>query len=359
MSRKRKMTLIIIAAVVIVLIIGAVCVLNHPAFGRYPSGKRLARIEQSAHYRDGEFRNLELTPMLTSSKGLLQTWYEALFKSPKDVRPDKPIPAVKTDLNNLPARGNSLVWFGHSSYLLQTDGRRVLVDPVLTTGFPSSVMMKPFKGTDIYSPDDLPAVDLMVITHDHFDHLDYGTVRAIRERVGLVVCPLGVGEHLEYWGYPADKIVEMDWDESTDLPGGFKITCLSSRHFSGRTLKRNKSLWASFMLETPSGATVFIGGDGGYGKHFKSIAGRFPRIDLAILEDGQYNDDWRYIHTMPSQLPDIIHTLHPAKVLAVHNSKFALARHPWREPMDSIRAEARADSSIHLLTPEIGEPVSF
>ena len=160
----------------------------------------------------------------------------------------------------------------------------------------------------------------------------------LKERIGRVVCPLGVGEHFEYWGFNSDRIVELDWNESCGLSDGFRIHCLPARHFSGRGLQRNRSLWASFLVESPS-RRVYLAGDGGYDAHFAEIGHRFAPIDLAVVENGQYNADWRYIHLMPEKLPDAIRDLRPARVLTVHHSKFALSRHAWDEPLKNA-AEA-------------------
>ena len=140
-------------------------------------------------------------------------------------------------------------------------------------------------------------------------------------------------------------------------PSGFRITCLTARHFSGRFLRQNPSLWASFMLEGRS--TIYIGSDSGYGAHFSEIGKRFPHIDLAILENGQYNEDWRYIHTMPEQLPAEIHELDATKVLPVHNSKFSLSRHAWDEPVHRIEQAATKDSSLHVIHGIIGSPIIY
>lgn len=351
--------MILFLAIVILLAAGVCLVLRHPAFGRMPGGERLKRMEQSAHYRKGQFHNLEHTEFLTSKKSRWEQMLSLIFsKRPDNLSPSQPVEAVKTDLHKLNVQQDQLVWFGHSSYLLTQGGHSFLVDPVLCRDFPSSFVLKPFKGTDIYSPDDLPPVDYLVITHDHFDHLDYATVKAIHSRVKHVVCPLGVGEHLEYWGYEPGMLTEMDWNESASLPDGVRITCLPARHFSGRFLKQNPTLWASFMIEA-GGKTVFVGGDSGYGKHFKEIAARFPHIDMALLENGQYSDNWKYIHTQPHQLPQIIHELNPRVVQPVHNSKFALARHPWDEPMRLIQQAARQDTTIHLLDAVIGKPMRW
>lgn len=340
------------------LVLSVILVLNHPAFGRLPRGERQKRIEHSPNYRDGQFVNKELTPFMTTSKSRWRIMWDNLTeKNPENLVPSTGMQAVKTDLKQLDLSKDAIVWFGHSSYLLVNGGRKVLVDPVLTTGFPASLMMRPFKGTDVYSPEDIPEVDYLIITHDHYDHLDYGTVKAIRGRVGKVICPLGVGEHFEFWGYPAEKIVEMDWNEVYATDDGFKVTCLPARHFSGRFLRQNPTLWASFMIEGHS--TVYIGGDSGYGTHFAEIGKRFPQIDLAILENGQYNKDWRYIHTLPTQLPKAIYDLHAAVTLPVHNSKFALSRHAWDEPVRKIEEAAAKDSSLHIIQVIIGKPTTY
>lgn len=326
--------------------------------GRTPQGERLERIKKSPHYRDGQFHNLHPMPMMTSGKSRWETMWEFLTADkPKELSPDKPVKAMKTNLSEIDPDTDQIVWFGHSSYLIITSGRRILVNPVLTSQYPVSLMMKPFKGSDIYEPEDLPAIDYLIITHDHYDHLDYGTVKAIRGKVGNVICPLGVGEHFEYWGYDPEKIIEMDWNEDVNLPYNIKVTCLPARHFSGRFIKQNPTLWASFMVEGTS--TVYIGGDSGYDTHFAEIGKRYGNIDVAMMENGQYNEDWRYIHTLPTQLPDAIRKLHPNKVFPAHNGKFALARHPWNEPAEMLKEAARSDTSIHLINAVIGQPIAI
>ena len=325
------------------------------SFGRLPRGERKARIERSPNYRDGRFRNQLPTPTTTQDKGMLRNILDFLFARNPHVKPDRPLPAVKTNLHALDRDEDVLVWFGHSSYLIQVDGRRYLIDPVLTDCWPMSMMFRPFEGTDIYRPEDIPEIDCLIISHDHWDHLDYHTVTALRDRIGQVVCALGVGEHFEYWGFDPARIVELDWHQSAALAGGATVNCLPARHFAGRGLRSGQSLWASYMLSTPS-MTIYIGGDTGYDDHFAEVGRQFPAIDLAILENGQYDADWRYIHTMPGQLVQAIADLRPQRVLTVHNSKFALCKHAWNEPLNNI-AKAAESEGFDLLTPMIGEQV--
>lgn len=357
--RKSKINMVIgiIASVLVIMTVTGIIFVNQPRFGRVPKGERLERIKKSPHYKDGQFQNLHTTLMMTAPKGRLEVLWDFIFKREKDLRPEKEIPAIKTDLKNIGRNENVLVWFGHSSYFIQIDGKRILVDPVFCMAAPVGFLNKPFKGVDIYDPDDMPDIDYLIITHDHWDHLDYHTVKQLKDRIGKVVCPLGVGEHFEYWGFDKTRLVELDWYEDAVLDNSFMIHCLPSRHFSGRFLKSNQSLWASFLVETPS-QKIYMGGDGGYDTHFAEIGRKYPGINIAILENGQYNDDWKYIHTMPIYLEQIMQDLNAEKYLTVHHSKYALARHPWNEPLKNARKLKEKDS-LNILMPIIGEIVSL
>ena len=352
---------LIIVGVILLLTGTGLAVLSHPAFGLWRHVSK-ERIQASANYRDGMFRNQLPTPQFTgdtaSTRGTL--WR---FLTNKDTLrvPQQPIPAVKTDLKSLPTDNDWLVWFGHSSYLFCLDGKRYLVDPLLKPEWPATLMMKPFAGTDIYRPDDLPDIDVLVITHEHWDHMEYATIRDIRNRVKRVICPLGIADYLRYWGYKDEQVIEMDWQEETAISSqlsAVRITCLPSRHFSNRLLgKPNQTLWASFMVEA-GGRKVYIGGDGGYDKRFREIHERFGAVDLALLENGQYNESWKYIHTTPEDLEKVILDLQAKQVFTVHRDKFALSVHPWYEP-STVAHDIAAKHNIHLLDAPIGTVVKF
>lgn len=297
MSGKQKRgKMIILSSILLAALAAAFVIVRLPSFGRLPQGERLERIRQSPNYRDGRFRNQEAGPMMTGDKSRLRGILEFLFRKREGLRPQDAVPAIRTDLRALDSKSNLLVWFGHSSYLIQAEGRRTLVDPVFRSAAPLSLLNRPFKGTDIYRPEEMPDIDYLIVTHDHWDHLDYRTVRELKERIGTVICPLGVGEHFEYWGFDPAKIVELDWHEQQTLGDGFTVRCLPSRHFSGRGRSSNQTLWGSFLLQTPA-RKIYMGGDGGYGCHFAEIGEEFPDIDLAVLENGQYDEAWKYIHT--------------------------------------------------------------
>ncbi len=353
-KKRRRIICVTLSSILAVFVI-MTTFFNQPSFGRSPRGERLERIKKSPNYRDGKFQNISPTQQITSEKSKIGTMFDFLFRKVKELRPETDLPTVKTDLKQFGRDEDVMVWLGHSSLFIQLDGKRFLIDPTLVKAAPVSFVNKPFKGTKIYSPDDVPDIDYLIITHDHWDHLDYKTVKRIKDRTGKVICPLGVGEHLEYWGFGKDRIIELDWNENSVLDTAFTIHCLPSRHFSGRGLSPNKTLWASFMLQTPL-RNIYLSGDGGYDTHFADIGKQFPDIDLAIMENGQYNENWKFIHLLPEDLVKAINDLHPKKVLTVHNSKYALGKHSWHEPLDNISKAAERDS-INLLVPMIGEPV--
>ncbi len=241
-----------ISVAVAIILIAILLFINHPKFGRLPRGERLQRIQQSPHFRDSVFHNEREVPFMTSGKNRFAGIVEFLFRKKERIRPEKPLPTVRTDLKNLPREEDWLVWFGHASYLVQIGGKRILVDPVFYNASPVSFVNKAFKGTEIYHPDDMPDIDYLIITHDHWDHLDYRTVTELKSRIGKVVCGLGTGEHFEYWGFDKNRLIEGDWYEKTVLEPGFTVHFLPACHFSGRGPKANRTLWASFLLEAPA-----------------------------------------------------------------------------------------------------------
>lgn len=332
--------------------------MKHPKFGKPPAGERLAAIKTSLHYREGAFQNESNTPALAEGTSYAEVAREAFFGKPDNVRPKECIPSVKTNLLNLNIKEDVLIWFGHSSYYIQTDQKRILVDPVFCGhASPFSFSIKAFDGADIYGPDDIPDIDFLFITHDHWDHLDYETVKKLRTRVKQVICGLGTGAHLEYWGFDKKNIIEKDWNETIHLTDGFTVHTIPGRHFSGRMFKRNQSVWTSFILQTPT-LKLFLGGDSGYDTHFATAGEKFGPFDLVILENGQYNKYWKYIHMMPEEVLQAAIDLKAKRLLTVHHAKFALANHSWDEPLTTITA-LNINNQIPLITPMIGEKVNL
>ncbi len=321
--------------------------------GKMPIGKYREEIRNSSNYKSNSFQNLSETPMMADDASYWKMLKD-FFKKNELKSPPGLMPTVKTDLltNDLPQP--SVTWFGHSSYLLKIQDKNILVDPVFSGhASPVSFMVNAFPGTDIYKPGDMPEIDYLILTHDHYDHLDFKTILQLKEKVNKVYCSLGVGSHLRYWGYKEDLIIEMDWWDREPLNSSMELTATPARHFSGRGLKRGQTLWSSFILKTDSHA-IFLGGDSGYDGHFAEIGNKYGPFDLAILECGQYNTMWPFIHMMPEETVQASIDLKAKSLLPVHWGKFSLAMHPWNESI--IRAKTRADElNVDLKMPRIGE----
>ena len=342
--------------IILLLVLIVFFYMQQPQFGKAPSGDRLEKIKQSPNYKNGQFQNLTYTPALTegaSYTGVMKTFF---FGKSKRNKPNHRLPSKKIDLLHLNASEQVLVWFGHSSYFMQLDGKKILIDPVLSgSASPIKFTTPSFPGSDVYTTDDLPDIDYLFISHDHYDHLDYETIVKLHPKVKKVITGLGVGAHLEYWGYDPGKIIEKDWNQELILDDGFKVNTTPARHFSGRKFKRNNTLWMSFVVTTPT-HKIFIGGDSGYDTYFATTGTLFGPFDLVILENGQYNENWKYIHMMPEEVVQAAKDLKAKNLLPVHWSKFALSIHDWDEPMIRVTKEAKR-KAMPVVHPMIGEAV--
>lgn len=356
--RVLKRVALVTLSLIVILVIVAFFYMKLPQFGTSPEGERLTRIAKSSNFKEGKFENIHTTPDLTEGYSTVGVTWEFLTNRSERRRPVDIIPSVKTDLLHLPIDQDVLVWFGHSSYFMQIDGKRILVDPVLSgNASPIPGTITAFNGTDGYSVEDFPEIDYLFISHDHYDHVDYETLIKLKSKAKKVICGLGVGAHFEGWGYSLDNVIEKDWNESVNLDSGFVAHVTPARHFSGRGLTRNNTLWVSYVLQTPT-LKIYMGGDSGYDTHFADIGKEFGPIDLAILDNGQYDKKWKYIHTLPEEVLQAAHDLKAKRLFPVHSSKFVLANHPWDEPLMSVtELNNKASDPIPLVTPIIGELV--
>ena len=347
--------------IVIVFAISIYLFMKTPVFGALLSGKSLEKVKNSKNYIDGEFRNKEKTELLTDTKKtpikrLLEFAFE---KDPEGTVPKIALPSVKTDLKTLDPNEDLIVWFGHSSLFIQIAGKKILVDPVFSKyASPVPFSNKAFEGTNIYTVDDLPEIDILLITHDHYDHLDYPTVKKLKEKVAKVIVPLGVDAHFLRWDFDEEKIVTVDWDDEVTIDDNLKIYALETRHFSGREFSnRNQSLWVSYLIEEKYNDNLyrlFLSGDRGYSPRFKGFKEKFQNIDLAVMEAGQYNEEWALIHSLPEDIIKEVRDMEVTKLFPIHNSKFKLSKHPWDEPLRKLD-DFTINTSIQLLTPMIGE----
>lgn len=344
--------------VLFVLAVATAVVLNLPTFGASATGTRLEHIQQSPHYNkeEGVFAYPEPTPMMDPAFSYWRL-LKAYMNPVPGQEPAQPLPVIKTDLKALTGNGPLLVWFGHSSYFLRINGKNMLIDPVFCER-PSPFQFigtKRYPGTEVYSADDFPELDAVILTHDHYDHLDYEAIRRLIPKTRSFHTALGVGAHLERWGADPAGIKEYDWGQSGVLDGNIELIATPARHFSGRGFRRNKTLWTSFVLRT-DGLKLFLGGDSGYGPHFREIGEKYGPFDLALLECGQYNEMWPLIHMMPEQTAEAAMELKARTLMPVHWAKFTLGLHPWKEPIERVAKKA-AELHLPLATPQIGEVV--
>lgn len=326
-------------------------ILSLPVFGKLPIGERKHKIENLSQYQHGAIANESPTPMLPPDVSYWQM-FRKVIKGNKNGMPKYPLPHIKPDFAN--SDELKIIWFGHSSYLIQVDGKNILVDPVFSER-PSPFQFigtKRFKGTDFIEVEDLPNMDVVLITHDHYDHLDYHSILKLKDRTTHFVTSTGVGSHLEFWGIGKENIIELSWNETATL-ADLIFVALPARHFSGRKFKRNQTLWSSFALKTKN-HKIYIGGDSGFDSHFAKIGEEHGPFDLAILECGQYNTMWPLIHMFPEQLIIASDHLNAKRILPVHWGKYRLALHDWDEPIKRLHSAAKANK-VELVTPRLGE----
>lgn len=347
-------TIVVLAAFVLIVYL----FMQQPQFGSKPSGERLKMIEQSPNYKDGSFQNLSPTPSLAEGHSYYSVLKKFLFEKKERNKPTDSLPSQKTNLIDLNPNEDVLIWFGHSSYFMQIDGKKILVDPVLSgAASPIKMTTRSYTGSDVYTPEDFPQIDYLFISHDHYDHLDYETIMALRPKIKTIITGLGTGAHFERWGFSPSQLIEKDWYGHADLGEGFTVDFVPSRHFSGRGFTRNKALWTSFAFKTPT-KNIFIGGDSGYDAHFAKAGAQFGPFDLAILECGQYDQAWKYIHMLPDEIVPAAKDLRAKALMPVHWGKFSLANHAWDESIVKVSGFAAAEK-LPLVTPMIGEKVNL
>ena len=306
--------------------------------------------------QEHRFHNLP-NPDVKPNRSTWDIWSRFLFESKQGTVPVDPIPVRKLDKAALDALDNSsnhIIRLGHSSHLLKLRGKWWLIDPV----FGPRVSPVSWAGPQrFHAPpialEDVPPIEGLILSHDHYDHLDVPTIEALKGRVKRYFVPLGVGQHLRDWGVPAESIEEFDWWQERKW-GDVTLTAAPAQHFSGRTLwDRDRTLWASWSLRSGQDH-IFYSGDSGYFSGFKTIGERLPRIDVALMENGAYDTYWPGVHMQPEETVQAFQDLGASVLYLVHNSTFDLAFHGWREPLERVAALSK-ERGINLATPEIGE----
>ncbi|MGL1888872.1 MAG: MBL fold metallo-hydrolase [Reichenbachiella sp.] len=352
------MGLTILGLLVTIVIVATLFINLSPQFGGKQNKNKLARFELSKNYKEGVFINNTPTSMdMSPAKiwSILKDQFSAV-----DTKPGLDIDTYKIDsleiTKNKVAR---ITWFGHSAFLLEMNGKNILIDPMLGN-VPAP---HPWLGANRFSNqlpieiEKLPRIDVIIFSHDHYDHLDYGSIKLLKDKTDYFLVPLGVGSHLESWDVSADKIKEHDWWEQTKIGGDLNFVFTPSRHFSGRGLGDNsKTLWGSWVIKGEN--NIFFSGDGGYGPHFKEIGEKYGPFDFAMIECGQYDARWADIHMMPEESAQAGIDVLANVAMPIHWGAFKLAFHPWDEPVERMKAKA-LELDLPMITPKIGEQVSL
>lgn len=331
-----------------------------PQFGAKPSGKRLERIEQSKNYRDGKFVNLS-TVKDEFGFGDYMKFLPKLIKGSPNSAPNWSIPVRKRTREEASKNIDSattITWFGHSAILLRIDGYNLLIDPMFgNVPAPASFLGgSRFNDTLPIVVPDLPYIDAVLISHDHYDHLDYGSIVQLKDNVGHFYVPLGVGAHLEQWGVSEDKITELDWWEEVTFKS-LTFVATPAQHFSGRALSdKMKTLWMSWVIKGKK-HKIYFSGDSGYFEGFREIGENYGPFDMSMIECGQYNELWTDIHIFPEKTAQAHIDLRGKVLMPIHWGAFALSTlHDWDEPVRRLSKKAAA-LNITLTTPMIGEEI--
>ncbi len=355
-----RMLYIVLSLIALLIIIGVFFINLSPQFGGEATKQQQEVFSKSKHYKDGKFINNDGVKMEMSFKDTFKA-IGALFNSDSNSRPNKNIAVQKIDSITI-ADYNSktrFIWFGHSTFLLQIKGKNLLIDPM----FGNVPAPNPLLGGNRFSNElpieieKLPHIDAVLITHDHYDHLDFESIQKLKDKVNMFYTPLGVGIHLLKWGIEKERIIELDWWQEIKYDE-LTIRCTPAQHFSGRGLAdREKTLWCSWIIQSEN-ENLFFSGDSGYAPHFKEIGDKYGPFDFAFMECGQYNDLWPLVHMYPEETAQAGLDVKAKKMMPIHWGAFKLAPHSWIDPVERLSKKAK-ELKIDLVIPKIGESIEI
>jgi L-ascorbate metabolism protein UlaG (beta-lactamase superfamily) len=337
-----------------VLVIGIILFITlHPTFGASPSKQNRESYRNFNHYKNGKFVNQNPTDMKMDLSSILSLMKDSLTGK-AERSPSSPIP-ISLKWDKIYSNEDSLTWFGHSTMLLTLDKKKILIDPMFGHS-PSPVS---FVGTKRYSEDlldvieKLPPIDVVLITHDHYDHLDYPSMIRLKNKVRHFFVPLGVAAHLLKWGINEDRITECNWWDEVKWEG-LTIASVPSQHFSGRGLfNRNSTLWNGWVI-LGENHRIYTSGDGGYGPHFKQVGEKYGPFDLTLMEGGQYDRRWSAIHMQPEESVQAHLDVKGKNMMLIHWGAFTLAYHSWTDPVERA-ISAALEKQVNIIAPRLGE----
>jgi L-ascorbate metabolism protein UlaG (beta-lactamase superfamily) len=356
---KWKKVMLYLLSLLFVLCVGILLFINlDPAFGGNPTKEQKENYKDFDNYVNGKFINEVPTGMFNSSSDSSSA-IKNFKASGKDRNPTAQIPVAQIDWNKIRSEKDSLTWLGHSAFLLSMDNKKILIDPMLgpIASPVSFVGVKRYKYSEDMSNiiDEMPPIDAVFISHDHYDHLDYQSIVKLKDKVAHYFVPMGVSVHLIRWGVPKEKITELNWWDEMKYQD-LTIAFTPSRHFSGRGIfNRNTTLWGGWVVLGKS-TRLYTSGDGGYGPHFKEIGKKYGSFDITLIEGGQYDRRWADIHMIPEQSVQANLDVNGKNMILMHWGAFTLANHGWKEPIERALIEAKK-ADVNILAPKIGETV--
>jgi L-ascorbate metabolism protein UlaG (beta-lactamase superfamily) len=358
-GRKRKKVIIYLLSFLFIVCASTSLFLNlNPVFGGNPTKEQKESYKQYDNYSNGKFINKVSTGMGMKLADFVSMTKDS-FGGSKERKPTGEVPVSAIDWNKINSEEDSMTWLGHSAYLLSIDNKKLLLDPMLgpIASPVSFVGTKRYKYSEDMKNiiDEMPPIDVVFISHDHYDHLDYKSIVKLKSKVSHFFVPLGVGNHLIRWGVPKEKITELNWFKNAEYQG-LTVALTPSRHFSGRGMFNSGStLWGGWAI-LGKNTRLYYSGDGGYGSHFKEIGEKYGPFDMALIEGGQYDQRWAGVHMTPEQSVQANIDLKGKNMMLMHWSAFTLAFHGWKEPVERAIKEAEK-REVSLIAPEIGETV--
>lgn len=358
MRKINSMIIFIIILVVGMLLTYFVIVSFTPSFGADLSTKQKNLFKKYENFAQGKFNNRKAVPEKITFSRFIELGYKYLTTKVVNGTPNKPPEVMAIDSFALVNNDRTqLFWMGHSTFLLQHLGKTILFDPMFGE-VPAPFDFLGNKRFNLKLPikaEDLPKIDYVIFSHDHYDHLDYKSILQIKGKVERFLVPLGVGNHLEKWGVKKDKITELNWWENIRYDN-LNFICTPAQHFSGRKFSNSQeTLWASWVVQFNE-ASIYFSGDSGYDTHFKSIGDKYGPFNLSLLECGQYNDLWPDIHMFPEETVQAGIDLRSEKIIPIHWGAFKLAMHPWNDPVKRVLIEGKK-RGINIEIPKIGERI--
>lgn len=353
MKKVFKMILYILGALLLLAIVGGMFVWNE--FGASPTTEDIARYEKLSYYKDGMFQSPETLVFDFNNVRNGKVGF-ARFLSQSSFAPKESLPQVKLTKNSFAKTPDdfAVYWLGHSAAIMELNGKRFIFDPVLGNAAPMPVAVPRYDQAPI-DRQELPLVDYIIITHNHYDHLERKTIQAIK--TGHFIVPLGVGAVLRGWGVENNRITELGWEEAFEAQG-LRIIAVEGVHYSNRSpWNRNKTLWNSYAI-IGGDKKIFWAGDTGYGEHFKRIGQKYGPFDFAALEIDGWNTGWKNTHLFPNEVIKATQEIGAKRLLPIHWAVFDLALHPWDESINMVLDEAK-NTDIKVLTPKMGEKINL